>query len=377
MAALSEKSFAVKHMSFAFAKPVSQTNMCQYFCKVRGTTYLAGMPRFIKQGEDKYLNLWKGSDVTPVKGDWSTIASHFEHIIVDAKQRGHWYNYLACKFQRPHLKLKHVLLLTGGQGIGKSFFGSLFKFMLGSKNVGLAETSHLRSEFNSVFVNKELIIIEELMAAKHLETENMMKPLISEATIMCNEKCIPRFEAKTPLALLAFSNFKKCINLSEDDRRWHVVHSEAEKQSPEYYDELFGAIETEGPAFMHYLMHEHDLSEFNPNASPPDTDAKKNLIHRSFTPVRAALTDLIESGLKPFHKDIVSSAEIDLHLSMCPNVSARSRETRNVTDTLKQMGKSSLGQRMVKGVRHSLWIIRNQEKWSQAESEAIREEFNK
>ena len=377
MAALSEKSFAVKHMSFAFAKPVSQTNLCQYFCKVRGTTYLAGMPRFIHQGDDTYLNLWKGSDVTPVKGDWSTIARHFERIIVDAEQRGHWYNYLACKFQRPHLKLKHVLLLTGGQGIGKSFFGSLFKFMLGSKNVGLAETSHLRSEFNSVFVNKELIIIEELMAAKHLETENMMKPLISEATIMCNEKCIPRFEAKTPLAFLAFSNFKKCINLSEDDRRWHVVHSEAAKQSPEYYDALFAAIEDEGPAFMHYLMHEHDLGGFNPNAAPPMTDAKDSLIHRSFTPIRAALTDLIESGLPPFQKDIVSSAELDLHLSMCPNVSARSRETRNVTDTLKQMGKSSLGQRMVNGVRHSLWIIRNQEKWSQAESEAIREEFNR
>lgn len=377
MAALSDKSFGVKHMSHAFRKPTTDFNLCQYSCKVRGTTYLAGRAKFIHQGEDIYLNLWKSSDVVPVKGDWSTIAKHFEFVIVDAEQRGHWYNYLACKFQRPSLKLKHVLLLTGGQGIGKSFFGSLFKFMLGSQNVGIAETSHLRSEFNSLFVNKELIIIEELMAAKHLETENMMKPLISEATIMCNEKCIPRFEAKTPLAFLAFSNFKKCINLSEDDRRWHVVHSDATKQPPEYYDALFAAIEDEGPAFMHYLMHEHDLSGFNPNAAPPMTDAKECLIHRSFTPVRAALTDLIESGLQPFHKDIVSSAEIDLHLSMCPNVSARSRETRNVTDTLKQMGKSSLGQRMVKGVRHSLWIIRNQEKWSQAESEAIREEFNR
>ena len=159
MAALSEKSFNVKHMSYAFAKPAAQYNLNQLSLKVRGTTYLAGMPRFIRQGDDIYLNLWRGSDVVPVKGDWSTIAEQFEHIIEDAEQRTHWYNYLACKFQRPHMKLKHVLLLSGGQGIGKSFFGGLFKFMLGARNVGIAETSHLRSEFNSVFVNLSLIHI--------------------------------------------------------------------------------------------------------------------------------------------------------------------------------------------------------------------------
>ena len=85
----------------------------------------------------------------------------------------------------------------------------------------------------------------------------------------------------------------------------------------------------------------------------------------------------IRDRSKPFHKDIVSSAELDFHLSMTPNISARSREARNVSDTLKQMGAISLKQRMVKGVRHSLWIIRNQEKWSQASSEAIRNEFTR
>ena len=375
MTALSERSFGVKHMNHAFAKPTTQFNLCQYACKVRGTTYLAGQERFVGKGDELYLNLWSGSDVVPVKGDWPTIAAHFEYVIKDSNERQHWYSYLACKFQRPHLKLKHVLLLTGGQGIGKSFFGALFKFLLGSRNVGIAETSHLRSEFNSVFVNKELIIIEELMAAKHLETENMMKPLISETTIMCNEKCIPRFEAMTPLAFIAFSNYEKCINLSEDDRRWHAVHSEAEKQSSEYYDKLFAAIETEGPAFMYYLLYEHDLSGFNPNAAPPMTKAKQNLIHRSLPPLRAALGELIEEGNAPFHKDVISTAELDAALCMRPNVSPRSREPRKVADALKQMGRTPLGQRMVKGNRHSLWVIRNQEKWSQASSQTIGEEF--
>ena len=117
------------------------------------------------------------------------------------------------------------------------------------------------------------------------------------------------------------------------------------------------------------------LGDFNPNAAPPITAAMQDLIHRSFTPIRAALTESIEGKMHPFHKDIVTSAELDLYLSICPNVSARSREPRNVSDTLKQMGCVSLGQRMVKGTRHSLWIIRNQEKWSQASSEAIRKEF--
>ncbi len=377
MTALSEKSLAVKEMSYAFKKPTTAFNLCQYSCKVRGTTYLAGKARFIHKGDDIYLNLWRGCDVVPVKGDWSTIAAHFEFVLKKPEEREHWYNYFACKLQRRDVKIKHVLLLTGGQGIGKSFFGRLFQYLLGHQNVGTVDNNQIRSEFNSGMVNKELIVIEELMAGKQLETENILKPYISEDTVMCNEKHLPRFEAKTSRACMAFSNYEKCINLTAGERRWSVVHSNVQKQPDEYYDRLFKAIEIEGAAFMYYLMHEHDLSNFNPNAAPPMTEAKQNLIHRSFTPVRAALIELFEGEHHPFHKDIVSSAELDMHLSICPNVSARSREPRNVSDTLKQMGKSSLGQRMVKGVRHSLWIIRNQEKWSQAESEAIKEEFTK
>ena len=377
MTALSEKSLSVKEMSYAFKKPTTEFNLSQYSCKVRGTTYLAGMPRFINQGEDKYLNLWSGGNVIPVKGKWPTINAHFEFVLQNSEERKHWYDYFAHKLQKRHVKIKHFLLLTGGQGIGKSFFGRLFQFLLGHQNVGTVDNNQIRSEFTSGMVNKELLVIEEMMAGKQLETENILKPYITEDTVMCNEKHLPRFEAKTPRAGITFSNYKKCINLSEGERRWSVSHSNAQKQPDEYYDQLFASIETEGPAFMYYLMYEHDLGDFNPNAAPPMTEAKADLIHRSFTPIRAALIDLIEAGSRPFHKDIVSSAELDLHLSMCPNVSARSREPRNVSDTLKQMGSVSLGQRMVKGKRHSLWIIRHQEKWSQEESEAIRNEFTK
>lgn len=95
MSALSEKSLSVSVMCHAFAKPTTQFNLCRLSLKVRGTTYLAGKPRYIHQGDDIYLNLWSGSDVVPVKGNWDTIAEHFEHQIKDSEQRLHWYNYLA------------------------------------------------------------------------------------------------------------------------------------------------------------------------------------------------------------------------------------------------------------------------------------------
>ena len=378
MAALSEKSFGVKYGTYAFKKPQTEFTYTPYGLKVRGTTYLAGRERFVHQGDDVYLNLWSGGDVVPIKGKWPTIAAHFEFIFENPEKRKHWYDYFACKLQKRHVKIKHVLLLTGQQGTGKSFFSQLLKHLLGQANVRTVDNNQIRSEFNSGMVNTELVEFEEIMAGGQVETENTLKPFISENTVMCNEKHLPRFEAKTPLAFIAFSNYRKCINLSEGERRWHVVNSNAVPvtEPVDYYDKLFASIQTEGPAFMYYLMYEHDLVGFNPNAAPPMTEAKQNLIHRSFTPVRAALTELFEGGHPLAHKDIVSSAQLDMYLSGCPNVSPRSREPRNVSDTLKQMGAVPLGQRMVKGLRHSLWIIRNQEKWSQATSEAIRKEFN-
>jgi len=68
-------------------------------------------------------------------------------------------------------------------------------------------------------VKVELVEFEEIMAGGQVETENTLKPFITEKTVMCNEK--------HPLAFIAFSNFEKCINRSEGDRRWYVVNSKA------------------------------------------------------------------------------------------------------------------------------------------------------
>lgn len=377
MKAISEKSFKAEHMRYGFARPDMRFLESIYALKADCTDYVPGQERFFFSESDRVLNLWTGSNIKPVQESWNTIRKHFEFIFSDEEIRIHWLNYWAWKLRYPSRKLKHVLLLTGAQGVGKSFFGRLLQHLLGYHNVGIAETAHLKSDFNSVLVNKEVVIFEELMAGQQLETSNYLKPFITEEKVMCNEKFMPRFEARTPLAFLAFSNFDKPIIVPEDDRRWHVAKTNVTKKGDEYYDALFEAIEIEGPAFLHYLLYEHDLKTFNPNEGAPMTDAKLELIERSLTPLRAALKGIFDEEDMPFHRDVVSAQAIQDALCSWPNISPKSREPRNIADALKQEKCVSLGQKMVTGTRHSLWIIRNPEKWSQASSDAIKEEFTR
>ena len=174
---------------------------------------------------------------------------------------------------------------------------------------------------------------------------------------------------------MAFSNHEKPIVIEVDDRRFFVFRTPAIRQSPEYYDALYKAIETETEAFMFALM-QRDISDFNPDAPPPMTADKQALIKGSFTPTKAKLAELIEAEQGKFQSDVLSLHDIRVELAIHSNITPRALEDRNLTVTLKELGGSPLGPIRIGNSKPSLWAIRNAGKWVGSLPADIRKEYS-
>ncbi|PHR55049.1 MAG: hypothetical protein COA47_14490 [Robiginitomaculum sp.] len=371
-----ERQFNNEHLA-ELARPARSFLSSKYACKFEAKDYIPGGNRFVQNDNGLNLNVWMPSNIISAEGDCSTIHQHFEYIFPDEAVRNHWLNYFASLVQLPSIKIKHCLLLIGGQGIGKSYFKHLLQDLLGFANVGLMDSGEWHGNFNAHLLNVQVVVIEELMASGRLEAYNELKRYLSEPFITANEKHVVQYTARTPYAFLAFSNHRKPILLENTDRRFHVYHTPVECQTSEYYDQLFNKSKAEIGAFLFYLEN-RDLANFSPNACPPMTEHKKELINLSTKPSHAALKDLIESQEDlPFQKDIITLGAIRLSLKLKAGISERALETNNLKEALLDLGAKPLGQIRINGSRPSLWIIRNVAKWKNALNEEIKAEFTR
>ena len=117
-------------------------------------------------------------------------------------------------------------IIQGIQGVGKSFFGTLLRLVLGNMNVGTVSPSQAISNFNGWATGVMVNILEELRISgknRH-EVSNAIKPLITDTYIQINEKSVKAYSALNTTNYIAFTNFKDALPMTEGDRRWWMIY---------------------------------------------------------------------------------------------------------------------------------------------------------
>ena len=371
-----DKQFRAEHQH-ALKNPPASYLSNPYACKLEGFDYLPNGSKFIPKGNDLYLNIYQSNPLVPVQGDCSVILEHFEYMFPDEAVRKHWLNWFANLIQFPELKVKHCLLLISKrQGVGKSFFKVLLERLLGDWNIAYIDAGSWMASFNSHHLNKQVGVIEELALRKEVSAYNALKQYVTEPFIMAKEKHVTEYKARSPFAMLAFSNDPKPIVIEENERRFHVYETSAEPRDKDYYNRLFQLSEAELAAFKYFLI-QWDLIGFSPDAPPPITEDKRRLMKQSYSPAKAALEMSISLGTPPLRNDIVTLNNVQDALRIEAGISERQLEFRNLRETLRDLGALPLGQQSIDGVRHSLWAIRNAENWKDASPASIKQEFCK
>jgi len=370
---LSEKAFSDKFRHLTGDSLPSKRLIAHRFTrKLDRLDYLPGVPESFATNEtgETVVNLWRPSPVVEQEGDCGIITDHLAYIYPERPELNHVLDCLAHVVQKPHEKIKHVLLTIGVQGTGKSLIGAIIREIVGHQNMWIVESHDLTDGWTAKMGNRQVLSLEELGIFEKRETYERLKRWCTEEVVEVNEKHVPKYSARTPRFMLAFSNHEIPTALQVGDRRWWVSRSPAVPNEPDYYKRLAEEGLKQVPAFVHFLRN-RDISQFRPAAPPPMTPAKMDIMGWSRSAVEQEIEIMMAQGTHPFGKDLVLAEKV--REEVANRHKGRWPALREVTSALKALGAVQVRQvRYHQSERIRPWAWRHVEFWTQASPDDIR-----
>ena len=218
-----------------------------------------------------YLNLWVGPTLEPKAGGWTLIRSFLLEIICNNDQVAFDFliGYLAHALQRPEEKPGIMVIMIGGQGIGKGTFGKILRLIWSATYWHIHKIDDVTGNFNAVLERAFIVFLDEAMFAGDRKASDALKSLVTEPIIQINEKYQPARQTRSYHRFFAATNSEHFKNTERDDRRDFVLKvSEAKKNDHAYWSALNSEIEQGGTAAMMHDLLSMDLSRFKVRAKP-------------------------------------------------------------------------------------------------------------
>ena len=178
-----------------------------------GKNYLATVPKYdgfctvpdhlnYRKEIDGFLNLYEPIEHTPQIGDFPNIRSLVLHIFGEQYNLG--LDYLQLLFLQPLQKLPILLLVSEERNTGKSTFLNFLKAVFGD-NVTFNTNEDFRSQFNSDWAGKLLIVVDEVLLNRREDSERL-----KNLSTTFNYKVEAKGKDRTEIAF--FAKFVLCSN---------------------------------------------------------------------------------------------------------------------------------------------------------------------
>jgi hypothetical protein len=262
------------------------------------TTYYEGVEFNPKRDNKNSLNLWVGPYRKAKKGEWPTIDAFLLNVICDGDESSYNYliNYIAHALQKPEEKPGVMIILMGGQGIGKGTLGRIIQKIWPSTYLQVSNIDAITGNFNGALERSYFVFMDEALFAGDRKSSDALKSLVTEPLILINEKHQPARLTQSYHRFIAATNAMHLKHTDNDDRRDFVLQvSDRYKNDHNYWNELdhemnHGGIE----AFMYDLL-ERDLSSFNVRAKPSTVALLEQKL-MSLGPIERWWHDCLENG---------------------------------------------------------------------------------
>ena len=219
----------------------------------------------------------------------------------------HITQWLANRAQHPEEKINHALVLLGKQGIGKDTILEPIKQVVGPDNFKEITPSQSMSRFNG-FVNSVILRISEMRDQgdagngkidRYAFYEHMKSYIASPPDVLrCDEKFRREYSVFNVMGVILTSNhMRDGLYLPSDDRRHFVAASELSKDdfTQDYWNQLYHWYANGGNAHVAAYLRAFDLSNFDPKAPPPKTEAFHAVVDASRTPEDADMADVLDT----------------------------------------------------------------------------------
>ncbi len=333
---------------------------------VEAVTFRAGAPLFTRDPSGKTaVNSWVPFDRTPA--DVSVAQPFFDHLRWLFGERAEAFlDWLAHIEQRPgelpHHGWLHISHQTGtGRNLVESILARLWR---GQVAANLELKNIIDKGFNDALSGRVLATINEIRiggAGARWNEGEQLKSMVTAEFRTINPKHLRPFEEFNSCRWLVFSNHIDALPLHDNDRRWNVVISGNDPQPAIYYAALYNSVDD--PAFINAIgvaLSQRDISSFNPGSHAMKNDARERVIRTTMSDLDLNARALIEN----WPSDVIANSD----LVRCMEPLGRVSETTgSMRSALSRFGGLRAKPFKSDGARIRGWILRDPERWEQAE----------
>lgn len=236
------------------------------------TVFFPGRPQ---EECGRYLNLWNGWQVEPVKGDCSAYLGFVAEYICSGDDELYDYlmNWLAHMLQRPMEIAETSITLRGGQGLGKNTFIEPIMRIIGLDHaIEVSNGNHVTGKFNAHLENVLLLFNNEASWGGDRAAAGSLKALVTDKRGLVERKGKDAKPSQNFKRLITASNNLWPTAVELEDRRNVIIDVNPNKAPPELFAILRAMCENKlNPslkALFFYLLHERDLSGWHPRMIP-------------------------------------------------------------------------------------------------------------
>lgn len=245
-----------------------------------------------------YLNLWEGPTVIRQEGLWLLIQEFLYDVICGKDWDSYLYLlfYIAHALQKPEEKPGVMVILIGGQGIGKGTLGRIFQKIWSATYIQVNNIDAVVGTFNAILERAYIVFMDEALFSGNRRGTDELKSIVTEPIIQISEKYQPSRQIRSVHRFIAATNAEHFKNTERDDRRDFTLRvSDVRKGDLDYWKELNEEIEYGGVEAMVHDLLAIDLSDFNVRNKPNTKELVEQKIH-SLDPIQRWWHDGLYSG---------------------------------------------------------------------------------
>lgn len=198
---------------------------------------------------DGFYNLYEPITHVPVEGEFPDIIKLMRHIFGEQFELG--LDYMQLLYRQPTQKLPILLLVSEERNTGKTTFLNFLKAVF-QDNTTFNTNEDFRSQFNSDWAGKLLIVVDEVLLCRREDSERL-KNLSTAQTYKVEAKGKDRQEVNFFAKFVLCSNnelFPVFIDVGET-RYWVRKVMRLDSDDTNFLQKLKEQI----PAFLYYLQH--------------------------------------------------------------------------------------------------------------------------
>jgi hypothetical protein len=270
-----------------------------------GVDLIPNAPMILPNG---HLNLWRGFGINPTQGQWPLMFQHICLILANSDRKSAEYilRWTAWSVQNPGELAEVALVLRGGKGSGKGIFGNALAKCFGEHALHIYHQNHLTGNFNAHLRSCLFLFADEAFWAGDKKGESVLKGLVTEPSLMIEQKGIDAIQWPNRLHIMMAANADWVVPASHDERRFAVFDVSdqyAKGQVSEgvrmaYFDALHNELKSGGlQAMLHDLL-QYDLGSWHPR-QVYETEGLRRQKEQSMSFIEQWFDELLQDGKLP------------------------------------------------------------------------------